>query len=404
MAGDTIATFFGEFLMQPTPLECSFNYCSHNCAYCFANLNKPDRSANIGATERLLEDFPNRKTLEATLLQQGYGILISNRVDPFAASNYREAVPIMRRMTELNIPIALQTKGGKGVDESLSFLKPSCWYVTITMLDEDLRRQIEPGATSIASRFELIEKLTALGHVVFVGLNPWCAEWCSLEQAQALLHRAKDCGAYGVWTEVLHFNWRQIRNMPERDKAAIGKDAIKRASKRNYDPTELAQWLELQEAARAIGLEVFSMYQGERSDYFEPYKRLYPKSFETLQGFVNRCHDTELGRRLISFEDFASFILPTLPEGVLKIGHYIGATAHAFCKKENWTNWMTYRELLKLLWQNPKLKGSPLRCPAFAYARHNNVVLQDSENLPYLAFNENGFNNYYTETDHGGWK
>ena len=397
MAGDTITTFWGEFLMQPTPLEASFNWCSHNCAYCFANLNKPDRAADLKATENLLEKFQNRKTIEAKLLQQGYGVLISNRVDPFATSNYREAVPIMRRMTELNIPIAIQTKGGKGIDEALSFLKPSCWYITITTLNDDIRRQIEPGAPSIDSRFELIEKLTALGHVVYVGLNRWTAEWCPLNEAKALLQRAKDCGAFGVWTEVLHFNWKQVRNMPDRDKAAIGETVIKRASKRSHDPIEFDQWIELQQAAREIGLEVFSMNQGDRSNYFEPYKTLYPKSFETLQGFINRCHDTELGQRLISFEDFASVILPTLPEGVLNVGHYVGATAHAFCKQEGWSNWMTYSDLLKILWQHPKIKGSPARAACFAYAAKNGESLLDAEGLPYLVFNANGFTDYYTE-------
>lgn len=391
MAGDTITTFWGEFLMQPTPLEASFNWCSHNCAYCFANLNQPDRTANLTATRNLIEQYRDRSTIEATLLQQGYGVLISNRVDPFAASNYQVVVPIMERLTELGIPIALQTKGGKGVDDALKILKPSCWYITITMLDDDRRRQIEPGAPSIESRFDLIAKLTGLGHVVFVGLNPWCAEWCPLKEAEMLLQRAKAAGAYGVWTEVLHFNWKQLRNMPERDKAAIGQTVIKRASKRNHDPTEFAQWELVQAMSSAIGLETFSMNQPARSLYFEPYKRLYPKSFGTLQGFVNWCHDS--GKTLIEFVDFANFLLPTMPDTRLKIGHYIGTTNHAFCRREGWSNWMSYRELLVLLWQHPHLKGSPLKCPAFAYAEG----YQDSEGLPMLAFNPEGFNELTVE-------
>lgn len=397
MAGDSITTFWGEFLVQPTPLECSFSWCSHNCAYCFANLNKPDRQADVKRTMRLLGDFQNRSTVEATLLQQGYGILVSNRVDPFAASNYQDAVPAMQRMTELGIPLALQTKGGKGIDWFIENLQPSCWYITITTLNEELRRQIEPGATTIASRFELIEKLTAKGHVAHVGLNPWVKEWCPLDQAEILLKRAKECGAFGVWSEVLHFNWKQVRNMPERDKAAIGQTVLKRAQKRGYDPEEFDQWMELQDIARAVGLEAYSINQGDHSRYFEPFKTLYPKSFETTQGFINQCHTTDLGDRLIGFEDFAKFILPSVPEGVLNIGHYIGTTNHAFCKREGWSNWMTYRELLKLLWQNPHLKGSPVNAECFAIAQRNGETLLDSEGLPYLAFSPNKFTSDYVE-------
>lgn len=35
--------YYGEFLINPIPLELSLNYCSHKCAYCFANVNQPGR-------------------------------------------------------------------------------------------------------------------------------------------------------------------------------------------------------------------------------------------------------------------------------------------------------------------------------------------------------------------------
>ncbi len=397
MAGDTITTFWGEFLIQPTPLEGSFNWCSHNCAYCFANLNQPNRTANLTATNNLLSKFRDRHTVEAQLLQQGYGVLVSNRVDPFATSNYKESIPVMQRMVELGIPLALQTKGGKGIEWFVENLQPSCWYITITTLNEALRQQIEPGAPSIESRFELIERLVSHGHTVYVGLNPWTEEWCPLPDARRLLERAKQCGAFGVWTEVLHFNWKQVRNMPDRAKTAIGDTILKRAQKRGYDPVEFQQWLHVQDLAREIGLEVYSINQGAYSEYFEPYKTLYPKTFETLQGFINLCHTTALGHRLISYQDFADFLLPTLPSGTLNIGHYLGTTNHAFCKQEGWTNWMTYDSLLRYLWENPHLKGSPSKVECFAIAQRQGETLRDSEGLPYLAFSPQMFDSLYTE-------
>jgi hypothetical protein len=120
-----IDVFFGEFLISPIPLELSLNYCSHKCAYCFANLNDPERSVNVGAVARFLQDLPQRNTLQALLMKAGYPTLISNRVDPFAVTNYRIALPLMETMTGMGIPLAIQTKGGKGIPEALAFLPPS---------------------------------------------------------------------------------------------------------------------------------------------------------------------------------------------------------------------------------------------------------------------------------------
>ena len=36
-----ITLFAGEFMLVPEALDVSHNWCSHNCGYCFANLNKP---------------------------------------------------------------------------------------------------------------------------------------------------------------------------------------------------------------------------------------------------------------------------------------------------------------------------------------------------------------------------
>ncbi|MBE9178694.1 radical SAM protein [Oculatella sp. LEGE 06141] len=404
MAGDSISVYYGELLISPLPLEASFNWCSHNCHYCFANLNQPDRRADIKATMRLLSDYHNRQTLEAKLLQQGYGVLISNRVDPFATSNFQQSIPVMRTMTELGIPIALQTKGGRGIEEALEFLPPSCWYVSIAMLDDDLRARLEPGAPSIGDRLSLLETLTSRGHTVNVGLNPWTPEWLPLEQAPKLLKRLKDCGVHGVWTETIHFNYKQLRNMPQRGREAIGESIIKRAQKRNPDPDEFQQWLELRQMVTDVGLEVFSAGQPNRSNYFEPYHQLYPKTFGVLQDFVNWCHDRQLQTTdLISFNEFADFLCPKFPKGKLCIGHYVGATAHQVCREaENWSNWMTYRDLLQMVWSDARIKASPARAACFAYAAKRDssggwIQLVDDHNLPYLAFNPDGFSDYYAE-------
>jgi len=110
-----VDVFFGEFLISPIPLELSLNYCSHVCAYCFANLNDRGRQADIGAVMRFFNELPSRTSLQSHLVREGYPILFSNRVDPFATSNVKLSLPLLEIMRTLDIPVAIQTKGGKGI-------------------------------------------------------------------------------------------------------------------------------------------------------------------------------------------------------------------------------------------------------------------------------------------------
>ena len=90
-----IVPYWGEFLVTPAPLELSLNYCSNACGYCFANLNEPDRRADMQALMRLLADYHDRSTYVAALLKAGYPTVVSNRTDPFANTNYRQTLAVL---------------------------------------------------------------------------------------------------------------------------------------------------------------------------------------------------------------------------------------------------------------------------------------------------------------------
>jgi len=141
-----IEPFYGEFLIHPAPLEISLNFCSHKCFYCFANLNTPGRRYDGAAVSRLLADMDNRQSLAARLLRDRYPVVISNRVDPFALTNYRHTLPLLEQLAAHNIPVTIQTRGGRGATEAMGMMPPAAWYISIPFLDEELRRRIEPGA------------------------------------------------------------------------------------------------------------------------------------------------------------------------------------------------------------------------------------------------------------------
>jgi DNA repair photolyase len=405
MPGDTITSFYGEFLVNPVPLEWSGAYCSHACPYCFANLNSeyrkqtkgvPLRYADVKNTINLIQQQYERDSMEAFWLREGYPVLLSNKVDPFSNSNYRTALPLINLMAEMDIPMAFQTKGGRGIDEALEVIKPSVWYITIEFSDESLARQLEPAAPSIESRYELIAKLRDRGHEVVLGLNPLSVEWCP--EPEKILQRCKDLGVWGVWTELLHFNKDQAALAGQH--GVIPQAMIDRYRvKKRPEEALFKHWLRTRNIAHDLGLEVFSGGQTCHSRYFDAYKRCYPKLLPTMQDWVNHCIDEGWdSNKLISFAEFADFFLPLLPhpDKKLRVGHYFGATCHQIPREmgEKWSNWMTWQELLELSWRDRRVKWCPVKMPAFAYVggegwdkkkRFENL-LSDETGMPYMAF------------------
>ena len=385
--------YYGEFLINPIPLELSLNYCSHKCAYCFANLNQPGRRLDAPKLMRFLAGYKNRQTLAAQLLQQGYPVVVSNRVDPFAASNFLQTLPILEVMTALDIPLQFQTKGGRGITEALAFLKPAVWYISVSTMNEELRRQIEPGAPAIESRFERMEQLTGLGHRVVLGLNPCVPEW--LPDPAPLLERAKICGVWGAWIERLHLNKDQAARLKPKEVEALTPAVIERAKKRRTAAPDEEIFHRARAIAQDIGLEVYSVGQPISSKFFAPYRDVYAQTFPVMQDFINLCYEAGYTLDdLITFEQFAAFMGQSLPMGKYSIAHYLGATARTLWRKYNIPAQMTYRQLLGIIWDQPSTKYGLARLPNFAYAAlwEENppgpgwVQLVDEAEMPYLVF------------------
>lgn len=357
--------YYGEFMVNPVPLEMSFNWCSHACAYCFANLNHQNRDTHIKDIMQLLTHYTTRKGADAVLLREGYPVLISNRTDAFANSNYKQALPVMKMLADMGIPMAIQTKGGRGIDEALAFMQPSCWYISISFQDDRMRELIEPGAPSLNERYALIEKLIAKGHTVYLGLNPLVPEW--MQEPESLLRLVKSMGVYGVWIELLHLNREQVNAMTQNEKDAIGDITLSRA-KGGLEAGEGALRDRAFSCAREIGLETFCLRQSYQSDYWKPYENLYPKTFPTHQDFINWCHANKQNGDVVTFAEYRSVMLPGLPCGDLRIENYIRVPNRAIFLKEHIPAVMSYDRLLRYAWNDSRLWFSPVRIPALAYA------------------------------------
>lgn len=415
---NTLSPYFGEFLASPIPLELSLvEPCDYGCQYCFAVLNdrywasKKDKSVaatNLKSVMNLLADFRNRTTLEARLLQHGSPILISNRTDPFGRANRAAALPVLRVLREMEIPVAIQTKGFTKPDDFEEVMEildyPTAWYISIASLSEEYRAKVEPGAPSIQHRLDLISKLREQGHEVVVGINPCVPEWN--DKPEQLCREISDRGAWGVWVEALHLSRDQRNQLTEREKTNLTEEIIIRSGQRGgIHPIDDEHCEITKKIAVDMGLQPFSIGQAIPSRFFDVYHACYEKTFPTQQDFLNACCETLEEGDLILFEDWLGFMSPYLPEGVMGVGHYLGATSRKFVtsQKGKWSNYMSYPDLLKMIWANDTISFSPVNHDCFSYATakdgNESVTLTDDDGLPILIFSKNGWNHYYVDVD-----
>jgi len=396
-----IVPYWGEFLVNPAPLELSLNRCSHACSYCFANLNDPHRKVDYPALMRLLSEYRERQTYVAYLLQQGYPTVISNRTDPFSRNNGQQTLAVLGVMAEMGLPVMIQTKGGDEAAEAAAMLPPSVWYVTISSLSEQVRQSVEPGAPTIAARLALIEQVVAAGHQVVVGVNPCVPEW--LEDPKSLMLALAQRGARGAWIERLHLYYAQTKEMKGWQREALGGTVIGKAQQRRPDPLEFDFIMAVREIAEDAGLQVYSVGQPTRSEFARPWEDLYKKTFPTAQGFVNQCYDKGWIERLISFDDFADYFVERLPAGRFPIDSFLGSVAHNLWRTHKIPPQLTFRELLGIIWSEPRSRNCPARMPCFAYAGREDgdgwVQYVDEKEMPYLVFSPEGFEGYYADVE-----
>jgi DNA repair photolyase len=320
MSGDGIRAYAGEFLTSPAGLELSMNWCGHACTYCFANLSNPNRRADIRGTVGLLSEFRKRRSREAKLLQAGVPLLVSNHIDPFAGSNAAQFEPIWELCVELGVELTWQTRGAHApqrpfLDRVIRETPRSVWYISIPMMDDAIRRRVEPHAPSIGSRLELVQQLVEAGHVVTVGVNPLSLEW--LPKFEPLLDQLKDLGVWGIWVQVPYFSKIFKANLDANARQRIGDEFIKQCGEKGTKK-DRAHALAAMAYAKGIGLQVFSTDYDEPTRYFDPwhdvYKRPMPYWYQLINAIDPLLDDADEDEYIVVHRADAQEALSPLPE------------------------------------------------------------------------------------------
>ena len=191
--------------------------CEHGCAYCYARPTHEYWGYNAGLdfeqvilvkrnAATLLRQFLNRKSWKPEL------IMMSGMTDPYQPIERKEQ--ISRKMIEVMLthrnPLGIITKNAlilRDIDllremTSMNLVKVA---ISITTLNEDLRRKLEPRTSTGRNRFKTVEKLTNAGVPVNVMIAPVIPA-LNNDEIPILVKNAADAGAQAVTYIVARLN------------------------------------------------------------------------------------------------------------------------------------------------------------------------------------------------------
>lgn len=158
--------------------------CEHGCVYCYARTTHTywGYSAGLDFEQKILYKVNAAALLKQTLLKKRYepqSIMLAGNTDAYqpAERKFKLTRQILEVLYDLDHPVGVITKNSL-ILRDLDLLAPMAAKglvrasISITTLDEDIRRKLEPRTASIAQRFMAVEKLSAAGIPVNVMIAP----------------------------------------------------------------------------------------------------------------------------------------------------------------------------------------------------------------------------------------
>jgi DNA repair photolyase len=180
--------------------------CEHGCIYCYARNSHEYRgfSAGLDFERKIIVKTNAPQLLRRFLMHpkwESVPISISGNTDCYqpAEQKYRLTRGLLEVCKEFNQPVGMITKNG-GMMRDIDILKEMAKkklvsvMVTITSLNEDLRRVMEPRTTTSSQRLKLIKELSDAGVRVGVMMGPMIPG-LNEHEMQRIMLAAKEHGA-----------------------------------------------------------------------------------------------------------------------------------------------------------------------------------------------------------------
>jgi DNA repair photolyase len=180
--------------------------CEHGCIYCFARPTHAflNLSPGLDFETRLVARPGIDAVLERELRAPGYRVApvaLGTNTDPYQPVEAREGImrAILGVLAAFRHPVAITTKGTL-VERDIDILAPMAAdglvhvAISVTTLDADLSRRMEPRAAAPARRLAVIRRLSDAGIPVRVMVAP-VVPGLTDHELEAILTAARDAGA-----------------------------------------------------------------------------------------------------------------------------------------------------------------------------------------------------------------
>ncbi len=209
VAIDTARTIISRNQSPDIPFDQSINPyrgCEHGCVYCYA---RPTHgylglSAGLDFETRLFTKPDAAARLRAELRAPGYQpklIALGTNTDPYQPieRRYRVTRSLLEVLAECEHPVTIVTKSAR-IERDLDILAPMAEkklvqvFLSVTTLDHDLARKLEPRASAPTRRLEAIRRLSEKRIPVGVMTAPIIPVITDSE-LETILDRARDAGA-----------------------------------------------------------------------------------------------------------------------------------------------------------------------------------------------------------------
>ena len=195
----------------------AYQGCEHGCVYCFARTTHQfwGYSAGIDFEQKILYKAEAPELVRQTLLKPNYEpmpVMMSGNTDSYQPVEQklritRQCIEVLR---DLEHPFGLITKNSL-ILRDLDLIAEAASHnqvhvaLSITTLDEDVRRMLEPRTASIAQRFRAVEELSKAGVPVTVNIAP-IIPGLTEHEVLAIGKRAAEAGARKIGYSVVRLN------------------------------------------------------------------------------------------------------------------------------------------------------------------------------------------------------
>jgi DNA repair photolyase len=229
--------------------------CEHGCIYCFARPTHSylNLSPGIDFETRIVAKVNAAERLRETLAKPSYTPLalnVGSATDAYQPVERKLGITrsIIEVLSECQHAFSLFTKSS-GAERDLDLIAPMAAkglvaiYVSVTTLDPQLARTMEPRAAAPHRRLKTIEALAKAGVPVGVSLSPMIP-FLNLHEMEQILHAARDAGASAASSIILRLPWEVSplfqqwlkQHVPERAERIMARVREMRGGK-NYDST-----------------------------------------------------------------------------------------------------------------------------------------------------------------------